>query len=110
VSEEVSSMTFLVPANSNKSKLIFSLFLPVDLIIFGVGISLTFLMFLILSSPSIVIVVINLLPLLITGFLVFPIPNYHNMRVFLMEMISFYRKRREYVWRGWCYEYEQSED
>ena len=106
---DVREMTFLIPANSNKSKLIFGVFTPIDLMLFGIGTALTFLLFMIFSISDVLLVIISLMPMLITGFLVFPIPNYHNVRVFLTEMINFYRGRRQYYWRGWCYEYEQSE-
>jgi len=35
--------------------------------------------------------------------LIFPMPNYHNIRTFLGEMIDFYTGLRRYIWKGWCY-------
>ena len=52
-----------------------------------------------------------LLPILIGGFLVFPIPNYHNSLNLIMIVFRYYFKDiRKYYWRGWCYQYEQSDD
>ena len=107
---DIRETTYLVPANSNKSKLIFGIFTPLDLGIFGTGVAMTFLMFMIFTGGTVWLAILNLMPLLITGFLVFPLPNYHNVRIFIYEMWSFYRSDREYKWRGWCYEYEQSEE
>ena len=80
---------FLIPANSKKSMLIFGLFRPLDLIIFGVGVGLTLIMLPILPVDELVYAVIALLPALITGFLVFPIPNYHNVRTVIMSVWYF---------------------
>ena len=38
---------YLIPANSNRGKLIFGFFRPVDLIVFGTGIFATFILLLI---------------------------------------------------------------
>jgi len=50
--------------------------------------------------------ILGLLPALVAVFLVFPFPNYHNIRVALGEVIAFYSNRQKYVWRGWCANYE----
>ena len=94
---------FLIPANSKKSMLIFGLFRPLDLIIFGVGVGLTLIMLPILPIDELVYAVIALLPALIAGFLVFPIPNYHNVRTVIMSVWYFYTERRVYYWKGWCF-------
>ncbi len=102
--------TYLVPANSKKQNLIFGFMLPVDLGIFGVGLAISFILLVILPITEIWAAIIALLPVLIAVFLVFPIPNFHNTRVLIMEIYSFYFvRRRKYVWRGWCYTYEQSD-
>lgn len=102
--------TYLVPANSKRQALIFGFFMPVDLIIFGVGIVLTFLVASIIPATTVGAVVIILIPILVSGFLIFPIPNYHNTRVLIKEIYMFlFKTRRRYVWRGWCYKYEQSD-
>lgn len=102
---------YLVPANSKKQGLIFGFLKPVDLIILASGIALTFLLFIIFRANSLVTALIVILPVFVGGILVFPIPNYHNARVFIHEMYKFYFvNRRKYIWRGWCYQYEQSDD
>ena len=104
---------YLVPANSKKQGLIFGLFTPVDLIILGIGIVISFMLFLLPFIPLDKIwgMIVAILPAFIAAFLVFPIPNYHNSRIFIREMYRFYFvNRRKYVWRGWCYKYEQSDE
>lgn len=98
---------YLVPANAKKQGLIFGFFTKTDLIIFGCGLGLSFIFLTLLPVTELWGVIITLLPLAITGALVFPIPNYHNVRILLKEIINFYSNRRVYVWRGWCYKYEQ---
>lgn len=94
---------FLIPANSKKSMLIFGLFKPFDLILFGVGVGLTLIMLPILPINDLVYASIALAPALITGFLVFPVPNYHNIRTVIMTVWRFYTERRVYYWKGWCF-------
>ena len=43
---------YLIPANTKKSKLILGFFTPVDLIIFGVGVSVTIIMLLIFQGMT----------------------------------------------------------
>lgn len=43
------------------------------------------------------------LPGIITGILVVPIPNYHNVRTALKSIYLFYSNRRRYIWKGWCF-------
>ena len=50
--------------------------------------------------------IIALIPGLIAVVLVFPFPNYHNIRTALSDVIAFYTNRQRYVWRGWCTSYE----
>ena len=102
---------YLVPANSKKQNLIFGFLTPTDAIIAAVGIGVSFLFFAIFHSSSLLFSILIMLPALVAGFLVFPIPNYHNARIFFREMYRFYFvNRRKYVWRGWCYKYEQSDN
>ena len=102
---------YLVPANSKKQTLIFGFLTPTDLIIACVGLGVTFMLLLVLPVTQIWGVIVILLPLIIAAFLVFPIPNYINTRIFLKELYNFYFKnRRKYIWRGWCYQYEQSDE
>ena len=102
---------YLVPANSKRSGLIFGFFVPMDLVIFAIGVALTFIFVGFFSVQTVFGVVMILLPIVTAGALVFPIPNYHNVRVLLKELYTFYFKdRKRYVWRGWCYKYEQSDE
>lgn len=95
---------YLIPANSKKSMLIFGLFNVTDLIIFGSGIVTTIIMLLIFSPSNLVFAIIDILPVAITGLLVFPIPNYHNMMTVIQNIWVFYMypERRQYGWKGWC--------
>lgn len=105
------NQTFLVPANSKRSALIFGFFKPVDLIIFGVGTALSLILLMIFPVTKLWAVIVTLIPIVTAGFLVFPIPNYHNVRTLIGEVYNYYFvNRRKYIWRGWCYQYEQSDE
>lgn len=93
---------YLIPANSKKSMMIFGMFYTFDLILFGTGIAVTLLMLMILPLDSLVISLIAIAPGLVTGLLVFPIPNYHNTLTVLIELWEFFTTRQKYVWKGWC--------
>ncbi len=97
---------FLVPANAKRGTLIFNMFRPIDLIMFGVGAGLSLLLLMIVQSDSTVLVLLSCLPVGITGLLVVPIPNYHNVLCALQSVLRFYKERRNYIWKGWCF-YEQ---
>ena len=94
--------TYLIPANSKKSMLLFGLFTKLDLVLFTVGVSASLLALLIFPIDELTYAIIALAPGLIAGFLVIPIPNYHNMRVVIKSLIEFYTTRQKYVWKGWC--------
>ena len=96
---------FMIPANTKKSQLIFNIFRTSDLILFGTGATLTMIFLFAFKGNGLVEMIIKLAPVCITGFLVMPIPNYHNVLVFLQEMLTFYNNRRVYIWRGWCASY-----
>lgn len=93
---------YIIPANSKKSLLLFGIFRTVDLILFSVGAVFSLFFLFILSGTDIGSLIIKLLPLLITLFLVLPIPNYHNTLVLIREVINFFMNRRIYLWKGWC--------
>ncbi len=94
---------YLIPANSKKSLLIFGLFKQFDLLLFGLGIGITLFLLLVLPiDQSIVIAIAALAPVAITGFLVLPIPNYHNIRVLILTLYIFYTEKRRFIWKGWC--------
>lgn len=94
---------YLIPANAKKGTLIFNIFRPFDLILFGTGIGISLLLLAIVPSTNMILVTIALLPGGITGLLVFPIPNYHNVLCALTSIYKFYTERRKYVWKGWCF-------
>ena len=87
---------FLIPANAKKSMLILGLFTKFDLILFGCGVGLTLLLLMTLPLEEFAISIIALLPALITGFLVLPVPNYYNMRTLIGSAISFYTNQRKF--------------
>lgn len=103
-------MNFLIPANTKKSLLFFGLFNLFDLLLFGGGIALSILLLLLLPVENLVVAVIAILPGLVTGFLVFPIPNYHNVLTVIRNFILFFTTRQTFVWKGWCVTSEEADD
>ena len=101
---------FLIPANAKKSMLIFGLFTKFDLILFLVGIGVSLLLLVILPVEQIMMAIIALLPVLITGFLVMPVPNYYNIRTLLSSAIQFYMNQRKFKWKGWCVPHGEEEN
>lgn len=100
---------YLIPANAKKGTLIFNVFRPFDLYLFGGGIALSFFLLVILENSSVLLTTLALLPVAITGLLVFPFPNYHNVLCVIISIYKYYTGRRKYVWKGWCYN-ERFED
>ena len=98
---------YLIPANTKNGNLILGMFKPFDLILFGTGVIITILLMVILPLTSTLVTVIIMLPALITGFLVVPVPNYHNILNIVTELIEFYSNQRNYKWKGWCVPYER---
>lgn len=95
--------TFLIPANSKKSMLIFGVFTPYDLILFGIGLFVTIIALLAVPLDNLFVTLLALSPGLITGFLVLPVPNYHNVRTIIKSIFDFYTTRQKFVWKGWCF-------
>ena len=95
-------MNYLIPANTKKSLLKFGVFNTFDLILFGSGIAVSLLLLLILPVEQLSFAIIAILPGLVTGFLVFPIPYYHNVLTVIMNVLSFFTTRQQFVWKGWC--------
>ncbi len=93
---------YLIPANSKRSQLIFSVFRPIDLGIFLIGAFISLLLMLLLPGDTIKVMAIKVFPVGLALLLVLPIPYYHNVLVFLQEAYIFYTSQREYRWRGWC--------
>lgn len=100
---------YLIPANSKKSLLIFGLFTKFDLIMFSIGIVSTLILLLILPVDQLLYAIIALAPVLVTGFLVLPIPNYHNMLTIIKEAFNFFTQRRNFIWKGWCFNHGEDE-
>lgn len=94
--------TYLIPANSKKSMMIFGMFYPFDLILFGTGIAITLLLLMVLPLDTLLISIIAISPGLITGLLVFPIPNYHNTLTVIIDVWNFLTTRQKFIWKGWC--------
>ena len=100
--------SYLIPANSKKSILIFGLFTGMDLLIAAIGIVISLLLMAFLNVDSFLIAVLSLLPGFIAAFLVFPVPNYHNVRTVIGNAWEFYTTRQKYVWKGWCFEHGET--
>ncbi len=101
---------YLIPSNSKKAHLIAGMFVPLDLLIGGIGLVVTFALFLIVKSPSMKQAIFIMLPLGVSASLIFPMANYHNVRTFIGEMIKYYTGLRKYIWKGWCYKSEWQTD
>lgn len=99
---------FLIPANTKKGQLIMGIFLPIDLAIFCIGLAVTFVALILASEfgAGTWVSILSIIPAGVACVLVFPFPNYHNVRVAIGEIINFYSNNRNYVWRGWCIKYE----
>lgn len=93
---------YLIPANSKRGQLIFNYFRPVDLVIFGVGLTVSFLLLIIIGTGSLLQTILVLAPAAIGALLVAPIPNYHNVLVFITSIYWYLNNRRNYIWKGWC--------
>ena len=103
---------YLIPANSNRGKLILGFFRGIDLIIFSIGAGTTLFMMLVfqgmLTNWTVAIGV--LAPALVAGFLVIPVPHQHNVLVLLTNIYKyFFVNRQKYYWKGWCNNYGDEE-
>jgi hypothetical protein len=101
---------YLIPANSKKSALIFGLFNKFDLILFGSGVSITLLFMMLFNIGNWTLSILTVLPALVTGFLVFPVPNYHNVLTLLISVWNFFTTRQRFIWKGWCVKDEFKEE
>lgn len=95
-------MNYIIPANTKKSQLIFGLFNKFDAILVGIGVGISLILLLALDISDLKLSILAITPGLITGFLVFHIPNYHNVLTVIRNVITFYTTRQEFVWKGWC--------
>lgn len=96
-------MGYLIPANSKKSMLIFGAFTGFDLGLLAIGGAISLVLLLLLPLENIGIALGAIAPGVICGFLVFPIPNYHNMMTIILEVYRFYTNRQRFIWKGWCF-------
>ena len=97
---------YLIPANANRGKLIFGYFRTIDLIIFSIGVGITFLLLLIFQNEmsNTLIAIATLIPAGIATLLVVPIPYQHNVLVVLQAIYNYYFvNQQRFIWRGWCY-------
>ena len=102
---------YLVPANAKKGTLILNIFRPIDLIMFCVGAAVSLILLIIMSSNDTFGIIIACLPVAVTGLLVVPIPNYHNVLCAIQSILRFFGEKikGDYKWRGWCF-YEKFGD
>lgn len=101
---------YLIPANSKKSELILGMFTWVDLILFGTGVLTTVILIIVFQSTLNTLggILAVLSPALIAAFLVFPVPNYHNVLQLIVNIYTYFLVRPiTYKWRGWCYRNER---
>ncbi len=93
---------YLIPANSKKGQLILNYFRLVDLLIFGIGLLVSFLLLIIFGTGGIAQTLGILAPAALGALLVAPVPNYHNVLVFITSLYEYLNNRRNYIWKGWC--------
>ena len=97
--------SYLIPANSKKSMLIFGVINTFDLILFSIGVGVSLLLLMLLPVDELVWAIIAIMPGCICAFLTMPIPNYHNVLTFIKIAFEFYTTRQRFVWKGWCFNY-----
>lgn len=93
---------YLIPSNAKKSLMIFGLFYPIDLIIFLTGVGISLILMISLPIADTKFAVMSILPGCVTGLLVFPIPNYHNVMNVIHSTWVFLTTRQKFIWKGWC--------
>ena len=94
---------YLIPANTKKGQLILGLFKPFDLILFSTGVIITVLMLALLPISSTLMTILVISPAAVCGFLVMPVPHYHNLLVVITDLYDFITTNQRYEWKGWCY-------
>ena len=99
---ENDSNSYLIPANSKKSMLILGFFNVTDLIIFGTGLFITFMLLFVINTDNLKQAGIIIAPALFVSFLVLPVPNHHNIRTLFKNIYIYFSNRRRYFWKGWC--------
>lgn len=96
-------MNYLIPANTKRGKLILGFFKLHDLFILAGGILVTLLLMATSEMSSPIVTILVLSPAIICGFLVLPVPYYHNVLNIIIELYEFLTNRQTYRWKGWCY-------
>ncbi len=94
---------YLIPANTKRGQLILGFFTPIDLIIFLSGLGTTLLLVVILPMDITWVAILAIMPGIVTGLLVLPVAYYHNVRQLIIEIYQYFTRRRNYVWKGWCF-------
>ena len=90
--------------------LILGLFNVTDLIIFGTGIVVSFVLMLSITTNDVKTAAMILSPALVCTFLIVPLPNQHNVRTFIKNVYTYYTNNRVYYWKGWCNSYGKTDD
>ena len=85
---------YLIPANTKKGQLIFGIFTTVDLMLFGTGVGISIILLLAIGASETINAIVCLIPALVCGFLVLPIPNYRNVRNFIVSAYQFLTNQR----------------
>ncbi len=94
---------YLIPANTKRGKLILGWFRPFDLILLSCGVLVTLILLAFMDVSNVGLTLLILSPAVITGFLVMPVPYYHNILNIIVELYDFLTNRQMYRWKGWCY-------
>ncbi|MBE6157415.1 MAG: hypothetical protein E7160_01320 [Firmicutes bacterium] len=94
---------YLIPANTKKGQLILGVFRKFDLILFTSGCLVTIVLLAFMPLTSTVTTILILMPAAICGFLVMPVPYYHNMLTVIAELYEYLTTPQTYTWKGWCY-------
>lgn len=100
---------YLIPANSKKSMLILGFFNQTDLIIFGTGLVITFILLFVIKVNTAKEALTIIAPGIFAAFLVLPIPHHHNIRTFIGNVYHYFTNRRTYYWKGWCIRYGEKQ-
>ena len=93
---------YIIPANSKKSLLFMGMFKGTDIWILAIGIIISLFLMFGISGDELWILVIKLFPLATAVTLVLPIPYYHNVMTWIVEVVTYIQSQKEYKWRGWC--------
>ena len=98
---------YLVQKKKKRATLVGGFLRPVpDLVIAAIGTGVSLIALMATSTVGMWATIISLIPLLVSWFLVLPIPNYHNTLCVIQSIIAFYQRRKNYIWRGWCMKYD----